>query len=256
MPSEVWLLGNPVMGSRSPAMQNAAFRATGIDCRYVPRELTNAELAGVMAQMRENEQVLGANVTIPHKQAVIPLLDSLDPLAWRVGAVNTISRRTGRLLGSNSDVVGFSRALDDCGYVVECKSVLLIGAGGAARAVGEVLRTRAATLMVMAREPERARRLIDELSLETGQAADIDRLTECLQSADVIVNATPADLPPPECPLSPEQRVFDLRSGRSPEGRAMLLHQGAASFEIWTGQRAPLEAMRTALNAAVGAVAI
>ncbi|TMD40551.1 MAG: hypothetical protein E6I88_09370 [Chloroflexi bacterium] len=155
MPSEVWLLGNPVMGSRSPSMQNAAFRVAGIDCRYLPRELSNAELAGVMTQMRENEQVLGANVTIPHKQAVLPLLDSLDPLAWRVGAVNTISRRNGRLLGSNTDVVGFSRALDDCGYVVECKSVLLIGAGGAARAVGEALRTRAATLMVVAREPER-----------------------------------------------------------------------------------------------------
>jgi shikimate dehydrogenase len=256
MPSEVWLLGNPVLRSLSPAMQNAAFRVVDMDCLYRQRELNAAELAGVILEMRQHEEVLGANVTIPHKQAVIPLLDKLDPLAWRVAAVNTISRRDGRLFGSNTDVVGFSRALDDCGYVVECKSVLLIGAGGAARAVGEALRTRAGKLTVMARDPGQARRLIDELSLETGEAADIHELTSLLQDADVIVNATPADLPPPPWKPSPGQQLFDLRSRRSPEGRAMLLHQGAASFEIWTGRPAPLEAMRAALNAAAEAVAV
>jgi shikimate dehydrogenase len=254
--NSVLLLGNPVMHSLSPAMQNAAFRALDIDCLYRPRELNMAELAGAILEMRQHEEVLGANITIPHKQAVIPLLDTVDPLAWRVGAVNTISRRDGRLVGSNTDVVGFSRGLDDCGFVVECKAVLLIGAGGAARAVGEALRTRAGKLTVMARDPGQARRLIDELSLETGEAAGIDQLTACLQSADVIVNATPADLPPPPWSPSPGQRLFDLRSRRSLEGRAMLLHQGAASFEIWTGRPAPLEAMRAALNAAAEAVAV
>ena len=92
-------------------MQNAAFRATGIDCRYRARELRTAELAGALAELRHADQNLGANVTIPHKQAVIPLLDALDPLAWRVGAVNTISRRGGRLKGWNTDVEGFRRAL-------------------------------------------------------------------------------------------------------------------------------------------------
>jgi shikimate dehydrogenase len=256
MPSEVWLLGNLVMHSLSPAMQNAAFRRLTLDCHYRPRELDTAELAGAILEMRQYEEVLGANVTIPHKQAVIPLLDTVDSLAWRVGAVNTISRRDGRLVGSNTDVVGFNRALDDCGYVVECTSVLLIGAGGAARAVGEALRTRAGKLTVMARDPRQARRLIDELSLETGEAAGIQQLTVCLQSADLIVNATPADLPPPPWTPSPGQRLFDLRSRRSPEGRAMLLHQGAASFEIWTGRPAPLEAMRAALNAAAATVAV
>lgn len=256
MSSEVWLLGNPVSRSLSPAMQNAAFAALGIDYYYQSRELGTAELAGVILQMRENQQILGANVTIPHKQAVIPLLDAVDPLAWRVGAVNTISRRDGRLLGSNTDVVGFSRALDDCGYVVECKSVLLIGAGGAARAVGEALRTRAGKLTVISRDPRQARRLVDELSLETGEPAAFDQLTACLETAELIVNATPADLPPPGWTPSSGQRVFDLRSRRSPEGRAMLLHQGAASFEIWTGRRAPLEAMRAALSAAAQAVAV
>ena len=107
----VLLLGNPVSRSLSPAMQNAAFAALGIDCRYVPREIDAAGLVGAVAELRADERILGANVTIPHKEAVMALLDELDAQAARVGAVNTISRQGARLKGSNTDVVGFLRAL-------------------------------------------------------------------------------------------------------------------------------------------------
>src|SRR6266550_9341436 len=109
--STVLLLGDPVSRSLSPAMQNAAFAAVGIDCRYVLREVNAASLAGAIAELRADERILGANVTIPHKESVIPLLDDLDVLAARIGAVNTISCHGSTLKGWNTDVEGFRRAL-------------------------------------------------------------------------------------------------------------------------------------------------
>ncbi|TMC39237.1 MAG: hypothetical protein E6J25_12525 [Chloroflexi bacterium] len=104
MTSSVFLLGDPVSRSLSPAMQNAAFAALGIDCRYVLREVDRAGLAGAMAELRADERILGANVTIPHKESVIAFLDDVDPQAARIGAVNTISRQGARLKGWNTDV--------------------------------------------------------------------------------------------------------------------------------------------------------
>lgn len=255
MGSEVWLLGNPVSRSLSPVMQNAAFEALGIDCRYLVREIDSSQLDDTIASMRADDRALGANVTIPHKQAVIPLLDHLDPLAAHVGAVNTISRRGAELIGANTDVEGFRRALAECGYSVDGKAVVIVGAGGAARAVAAVLQPIASEIRVVARHPEQARQLIQDLELTRGRHFAIDQLRESIEGAAVVVNATPSDLPPPGW-LTPDQRLFDLRSRRSMEGRAMLLHQGAASFEIWTGRPAPVEVMREALAAAAQAVAV
>src|SRR5437868_6664955 len=147
---EVWLLGAEVARSLSPAMQNAAFAATGVEARYRPRSLSTDELAGAMGDMRQRHEVVGANVTIPHKEAVIPSLDQLDPLAGRLGAVNTISRRGDALIGSNTDVSGFSKALAECSYSVDGQPIVILGAGGAARAVAEALRDRAAQLTIVA----------------------------------------------------------------------------------------------------------
>jgi shikimate dehydrogenase len=255
MTSEVWLLGDPVSRSLSPAMQKAAFEALGIDGRYVVREISLAELEGTIVAMRAGDHVIGANVTIPHKQSVIPLLDRLDSLAGRIGAVNTISRRGPALVGSNTDVEGFRRALGECGYDVQGKTVAIIGAGGAARAVAAAVQPLATRIVVIARHPEQARRLCGDLQLKNGEPTGINRLQERIAGAAVVVNATPSDLPPHDW-LRGDQRLFDIRSRRSAEGRAMLLHQGAASFEIWTGRKAPLEAMRGALDAAAAAVAV
>ena len=242
--STILLLGSAVSGSLSPGFQHAAFMALGIDCRYVARDVPPAGLAAVIDEIRADESILGANVTLPHKEAVIPLLDELDPLARKVGAVNTISRNVARLKGWNTDVEGFRRALAETPSPHQ--HVALIGAGGAARAVAAALQADA-ELWVIARNLEQARRLCADLDIVRGGPVTMDRVRETVARADLIVNATPADLPAASW-LRPEQRVFDLRSRRSAEGRAMLLYQGAASFEIWTGRPAPLLVMRTTLE--------
>jgi len=253
--NRVLLLGDPVSRSLSPVMQNAAFQALGIDCRYALREVSRADFAAAMAELRGDERIVGANVTIPHKESAIAFLDDLDPLAARIGAVNTISRQGARLKGWNTDVEGFRRALDEQipfpargGGQGGGFRVAIIGAGGAARAVAAALQP-VADIWVIARNLEQAQRLCRDLEIERGGSLEMDHIKQTVARADLVVNATPADLPPPSW-LRRDQRLFDLRSRRSAEGRAMLLHQGAASFEIWTGRKAPLNVMRAALDGA------
>lgn len=247
MADSVLLLGNPVSRSLSPLMQNAAFAALSIDCRYQVREVDRSGLADAIAELRANERILGANVTIPYKEAVIPLLDDIDPQAARIGAVNTISRHGSRLKGSNTDVIGFQRALDE--QSVSSRRVAIIGAGGAARAVAAALKPTADRVWVIARNLDQARQVCRDLEIVRGGAVDANQMQDTVAAVDLVVNATPADLPP-EGWLRPGQHLFDLRSRRSVEGRAMLLHQGAASFQIWTGRPAPVEVMRAALDRA------
>jgi shikimate dehydrogenase len=246
-------------------MQNAAFKALGIDCEYVLREVSRADIGGAMAEIRSDERIIGANVTIPHKESVIEFLDELDPPAARIGAVNTISRHAARLKGWNTDILGFQNALAEqlpSPLAGETRGndpspargggqgggwrVAIIGAGGAARAVAAALQPTA-EVWVIARNLEQARRLCQDLGIECGGPVDMNQMREMVAMVDLVVNATPADLPPSSW-IRPEQRVFDLRSRRSAEGRAMLLYQGAASFEIWTGRKAPVDAMRAALD--------
>jgi shikimate dehydrogenase len=265
MTSTVLLLGNPVSRSLSSAMQNAAFAALGMDCHYEPREVDAAGLAAAVTELRADERILGANVTIPHKEAIIPLIDDLDSRAARIGAVNTISRQGARLKGWNTDVEGFQRALLEFPSSLGGESshspsplagegrgggyprVAIIGAGGAARAVAAAVQPTADQIWVVARNLEQAQRLCRDLGIERGGPVDFNQAQETVARADLVVNATPMDLPPAEW-LRPGQRLFDLRSRRSAEGRAMLLYQGAASLEIWTGRPAPVGAMRAALN--------
>ncbi len=222
MTLSVLLLGEPVSRSLSPGMQNAAFEALGIDCRYVLREVNRADLAGAIAELRADDRILGANVTIPHKESVIAFLDDLDPQAK-----------------SPSPLAGEGRG---GGY----RRVAIMGAGGAARAVAAALQP-AAEVWVIARNFEQAQRLCRDLEIVRGGPVAMDQMQERVAAAQLVVNATPADLPPASW-LRPDQRLFDLRSRRSIEGRAMLLHQGAASFEIWTGRKAPVDVMRAALD--------
>jgi len=255
--STVLLLGSPVSRSLSPAMQNAAFAALGIDCHYEPREVKADGLAAAVGELRTDERILGANVTIPHKESVLALLDDLDPMAARVGAVNTITRHGARLKGWNTDVVGFLRALGEGssanfpspsgGGQGGGSNVAIIGAGGAARAVAAALQPTADQVWIIARNLEQARRLCTDLGIDRGGPVDLRQMRETIARVDLIVNATPIDVPPAGW-LRPDQGVFDLRSRRSAAGRAMLLHQGAAAFEIWTGRPAPVEVMRAALN--------
>ena len=221
--------------------------------------------------MRRDPMVLGANVTIPHKLAIIRLLDELAPEVRAVGAVNTISRRNQQLIGWNTDGVGFARALEEAGYDPGAKQVLVLGGGGAARAVVHVLGTRARKIWVATRNLEQARLLCRDLNVQAGGPAPLGSLSLIIRQADLIVNTTPVGLDgksllfPAEWirsdqfvfdllynpPLTPLVRAAQTQGARGSNGLRMLLHQGLASFEIWTGKPAPVEAMRMALEQAV-----
>ena len=194
--NRVLLLGDPVSRSLSPVMQNAAFQALGIDCQYVLRELKPAELAESMAELRADERILGANVTIPHKQSVIAFLDALDPLAARIGAVNTISRHGATLTGWNTDVEGFRRALDEQipspargGGQGGGLRVAIIGAGGAARAVAGALQP-AAEVWVIARNLAQAQRLCRDLAILRGGPLGVDQMQQTVARAQLVVHVS------------------------------------------------------------------
>lgn len=269
--SLVYLLGHPVAHSLSPAMHNAAFRTLGLPHRYETLDVTADALPGVIDRIR-NGDVLGANVTVPHKEAVLTLVDTTDGPSAEIGAANTLSRTSDgrRVLGSNTDVVGFGYAVRD--LPLDGARVLLLGAGGAARAVLAVLVERGASITVANRTSERARSLTRTLVhpvvgapgvVEWGSRMDLGAI-------DVVVNATALGLhgedPLAGAELRPDLIIVDLtptatatplaRRARAAgatvvDGLPMLLQQAAASFRIWTGQDAPVEAMRTALYASV-----
>ena len=267
--SQVWLIGRPVAHSLSPAMHNAAFAKLGLPHRYEAKETSDDQLAATLDRMRRDD-VLGANVTIPHKEAVLRLVDEVTDEARRIGAVNTVIRREGRLIGDNTDRLGFHRGLESAGILeVTNQDVLVLGAGGAARAC--VLELRGGNdVLVANRSVERAERLVASMPPESGgdlRAIGWDEARQ-LSWVDALVNATPlgmqgedaldgftldplpaiiADLVPiaGETPLV--HRAREAQHVRVMDGLLMLLHQAARSFELWTGVPAPLEVMRAAL---------
>ena len=264
--ARVLLLGDPVAHSLSPAMHNAAFRALRIDAAYEARRVTSAEL-GAVVQALHREPYLGANVTIPHKEAVLGLVDRYAELVERIGAANTLVREGDRLRAENTDVGGFREALSEAGVAVAGKRALLLGAGGAARAVAAALRDLDASLDVAARRVEQARELVARIG---GGRLEARTWPRDLDRYDLVVNATPLGLhgedPLAGVALRAGQTIVDLvplvretplvRRARSAgcvtvDGLPMLLHQAAASFRLWTGRDAPIDVMRCALVAAV-----
>ena len=268
---KVLLLGDPVAHSLSPAMHNAAFRALGIDAVYEARRVGNAELGRVVQELHR-EPYLGANVTIPHKEAVLGLVDDWDEEVERIGAVNTLVRHGDRLAATNTDRVGLRAAMAEAGWTVSGRTVLVLGAGGAARAC--VLEFLAANdVLVASRTQERALALTAAVRGANGERARSITWSEAkrLARVDVLVNATPLGLdgedaldgfafaPFPEfvidlVPASGETllvRRARAAGVRVMNGLPMLLHQAAASFRLWTGRPAPIEVMSAALAATV-----
>jgi shikimate dehydrogenase len=264
------LLGYPVEHTKSPRMQNAAFAATGIDACYVAFSVPPEDLPGAVQGIR-SLGLLGFNVTVPHKETVIPLLDEIDPEASFIGAVNTVLNRDGRLCGFNTDGRGFMHSLVDAGIVVAGKRVLLIGSGGAARAVGYYIAQEAASLVIANRTKTKADLLAADLNRlhPVGSVVDYAELdsTELFDSIDVIINTTSLGLkdgdalPVTTSLLGPRHVVCDLIYYETPllraasavgaqvlNGSGMLLWQGALAFELWTGTAAPINVMREALG--------
>jgi shikimate dehydrogenase len=270
------VIGYPVAHSRSPAMQQAAFDALGIAVRYELWDTPPDRLAARVAGLRAPE-VLGANVTIPHKTAVLPLLDAVAPSASPpLAAVNTIVREESaagvRLVGHNTDVPALRRVLAEQSAWAPGRRMLVLGAGGAARAALAVAQLEGAEVTVAARQVEGARAALAALApAHILDLAETGALTAALAGAHVLVNTTPVGMREAEASplplellrqLSPASFVFDMiysppetalvRAARALGLRAqgglpMLLYQGALAFALWTGREPPLDAMRAAL---------
>ncbi len=261
------IIGHPVAHSLSPAFQSAAFAHCGLDVVYERWDTPAAKLPERVSSLRAGD-MLGANVTIPHKEAVIPLLDELGGQSARMGAVNTIVNREGRLFGFNTDGPGFVAALKaEAVFDPAGKRVLLVGAGGAARGIAFALvEANAAAVAIANRTYERALRLAQEVG-GAGGTVTAEALGGALGEYDCIVNCTsvgmhggpdPAGIPVPlesarpgtlavDIVYAPESTPFLAEAGRrglrTLGGLPMLIYQGALAFELWTGVRAPIDVM-------------
>jgi shikimate dehydrogenase len=277
LPPLYGLIGHPLTHSLSPRLHAAALAACGLPGHYVALPVSPERLAGGVAGIRAFG-LAGVNVTIPHKVAVLPLLDGLTELATRVGAVNTLFWEDGRLLGDNTDVGGFLAALPAA--TPSDGEVLLLGAGGAARAVALAVAERGCeALHVVARREQGAgelrAELVPTLAGEAVSLADTPALVERAPRCRLVVNATPVGSHGEGCPLPaevlaalpPDAMVVDLvyrphdtalvrrarrRGLHAIDGREMLVRQAALAFERWTGVAPPLEPMREAAGTLVG----
>lgn len=276
------LIGNPVAHSRSPAMQNAALAHLGVAARYEAVRTNASELPARIAALRD-PSYLGANVTLPHKQAVVPLLDALEPEAAQIGAVNTIYKRAdGALIGANTDAPALLADLGEAGFAPAGQIVVLLGASGAARAAAFALAGAGVGALVVAnRTLGRAEELLADLLLaitdEQGLTAqgelppplvalalDDPELAEHLANCALLINATSLgwradETPLPNPPVSSSSLVYDMvyrrtrllaeaaeRGAATRDGAGMLVHQGAQALARWTSQAAPLALMHAA----------
>lgn len=280
-PARVGVIGRPVAHSISPRFQQAAFDAVDFNARYEAWDSAPDQLPALVESLREPD-ALGANVTIPYKEAVVRHMDGLHQTARFVGAVNTIVNNDGHLQGYNTDVAGFQRSLEEAGCDPAGKHALLWGAGGAARAVAWALIWRgAAALTIVNRTAVRAGRLRHDLASASAGlqlrslGADDQSVPDALHDAQIVVQCTsvglrggPTDgqLPFNPAALRPDAVLIDLIANpvetplvraaqaaglRALGGLPMLVYQGAASFELWTRRAAPTEIMLATARAAM-----
>jgi shikimate dehydrogenase len=276
-----YLLGYPVGHSMSAVMHNAAFEELGLDYRYDLRGVSPERLGSFMTGEMRDPTVRGANVTIPHKLAVMEYIDEVDREALAVGAVNTIVNEDGRLKGYNTDGRGAIRALEEAYGDLEGVKAVIVGAGGAARAIGYHLSTRASEITILNRTLGRAVELAGHLSSMPECNASVEpsslsrsELEEALKEAEILINTTPVGMTPEVegTPVDgsliiPGTLVFDtvynplrtrlLREAEEAGAKAlpglrMLVYQGAAAFRLWTGVEPPVELMYDAVTKVLG----
>ena len=275
----VGILGYPVAHSLSPLIHNAAFRAQGLNCRYVALPVRKENLPAAVSGLL-SLGFLGANVTLPHKQAVLPLMDALSERARAVGAVNTIVCRDAALYGDNTDVAGFLEPLKPHEGRLRGASMVILGSGGAARAVAYALLSCCAprSLTLAARRRAPAERIIADLAafdpIGAMRFAPMKEAAPEIRGGDLVVNTTPVGMHP-HADASPwpdpsdfreGQLVYDLvyrpqetrllrdaaRQGGLPVGGiSMLVHQAAASYVQWIRQPMPLDSARKALESVI-----
>lgn len=275
----VGVIGWPVKHSLSPAMQNAAINELGLNWVYVPFEVSPTRLECAVGSIR-SLNLVGLNVTVPHKAGVAALVDELGETARALGAVNTVRNQDGVLIGHNTDGEGFLRSLREIGEDVAGKRVAIIGAGGSARAVAlAVARDEAQSVQVINRTVEKAEsvaRLVQEQTAVPAVAVALDSSAaeDAVRQAQIVIDCTPCGMHPhvqdppafPESWIQEGQTVCDLvytprdtsllkaarrRNARTLDGSGMLVYQGAIALELWTNQAAPVAVMREALLGAL-----
>ena len=266
----VGVMGDPIEHSVSPAMQNMAFMAMDLDYAYVPFKVRKADLGTAVYAVRALN-IRGLNVTIPHKVEIIPLLDDIDPLAREIGAVNVLVNNDGILKGYNTDAEGFLHVLLEHGVEPEDKNVVILGAGGAARAISFTLAGRGANLIILNRTPANAAKCAADVSNATGQTVEVltldaKNLSDAMERGHILVNTTSVGMVPEKNDslvssnlIRPHFIVVDIvynpyktrllaeaekAGARTINGLEMLIWQGALAFEKWTGKKAPLNVMR------------
>jgi shikimate dehydrogenase len=267
------LIGDPVAHSVSPVMHRAAFRATGLDLEYVAVRVRSDELSAAWPSLLD--RFTGLNVTTPLKEKVLPLVDELSAEAARAGSVNTVVRRDGLAVGCSTDGTGFMAALARAGNAAPHRA-LVLGTGGAARAVAAALLDSGASVTVAGRNVRAGEALAGTIAVASFVRAEPASVVALLEEADLVVNATPlggllhvgSSPLPADAPLHPGMAVFDLvyrprrtlllRRAASAgcttiPGIEMLIEQGVRSFELWTGLPAPARVMRTVAYQAVAA---
>jgi shikimate dehydrogenase len=259
------IIGDPVSHSLSPAMHNAGYKALGIDDQFVflGAKVKVEDIDAVTDAMRKMN-IHGLTCTIPHKIEVMKFVDKIDETARKIGAVNTVLNKKGKLVGFNTDWLGAVAPIQKL-TSLSGKKALVLGAGGAARAVVFGLLKKGATVKIFNRTKEKAIKLAEEFHC---QSTDLSEESE-IKDFDIIVNTTSVGMKPleNETPISTKfindkQIIFDIvyvpsdtkllkeakkRGAKIIRGIEMLLHQGTAQFEIYTGRKAPEEAMRRAL---------
>ncbi|MBI4428656.1 MAG: shikimate dehydrogenase [Ignavibacteriales bacterium] len=266
------VIGHPIQHSFSPVMHNTAFQALGLNFLYASYDIEPSGLKDAVHDMKKLG-FAGFNVTLPHKETIIPLLDELDFESKSVGAVNTVTIQKGRLIGYNTDVYGALKSLEPHRQAIEEKKVLVLGSGGASRAVLYALKKyfKPPEIVIAARSQGKANSLAAFLKIENATVIDYSLATSSSKQYSLIVNATPVGMFPKSeaSPLSDtfqfvsHQIVFDLiyrplettllkraKAARAKiiRGLEMFIHQGAKAFEIWTGERMPVEEVRKALE--------
>jgi shikimate dehydrogenase len=268
MTDRAGVIGMPIRHSLSPAIFTAAFEAVGLDWTYEPFEVPAGEAAAFVERVRHD--LVGLSVTMPHKEAVVPALDELSHVARDLGAVNCIARHDGRLVGHNTDGPGLVDSLVvDEGLDLAGMRGVLLGAGGAGRAVARALGAAGVRLVVVNRSPERAAAAV-ALAGPDARTGSLDDLA----AADLVVNATSVGMaddpssPVPADALHSAQVVVDLvyhpavtplladaahAGARTVGGLGMLVHQAAHAFRLWTGTDAPIAAMRAGAEAGLAA---
>jgi shikimate dehydrogenase len=267
------IIGHPISHSMSPLMHNIALNDLNLDYVYVAFDVTPKNLQYAINGMRALN-IRGMNVTIPHKVTVLSYLDSIDPIAQKIGAVNTIKLEDGHIYGKNTDAGGFIRAIEDASIDISEKDVLLLGSGGAAKAVSYALIQKISKLTILNRTKHNATDLVNKLKKESeipifAKKLEETTLTDEVQEVDLVINATPVGMYPSQQEsilssnmLQKDLIVFDLiynpletklikdarKVGcKTINGLDMLISQGALAFEWWTNKKPNTNLMKRKL---------